>query len=127
MFTDKTVIEVMTNYGENYRYINRSLLIDEPILAEHALHSKELQRYLAGKEKKQKKKGKTDRSDSRRPNKNVTNVELKHDNIIRAVSHAPQQENLGVKLEEWIKENNKKKEEAEKKKKKEEEKMQKKE
>jgi len=119
-FTDKYVIEVMTDYGETYPQISRSLLIDELILTEHAMHSKEMQRYLAGKA--------IFPADKENSDKNVTNIELNHDNIIRVFYHAPQKENLSVKLEELIKENNKKKEEAEKKKKKqEEEKMQKKE
>ncbi len=135
IFTDKTVIEVMTNYGETYPQINRSLLIDEPILAEHALYSKELQRYLADKEilpvkkdtpakndskNKKESPAKKDKNKTNKTNnsdKNVTNVELKHNNIVKVISHTPQGESLSVKLEELIKENNKKKEEAEKKKK----------
>ena len=108
-FTNKSVIEVMTDYGETYPQINRSLLIDEPILTEHALHSKEMKRYLSDKAIFPNSKDNSD--------KNVTNVELKHNNIVKVISHTPQGESLSVKLEEYIKENNKKKEEAEKKKK----------
>ena len=110
-FTDKTVIEVMSNYGETSRYINRSLLIDEPILSDHALHSKELERYLADKEIIPTKKGSKDKTDGKKSNntKNVTNVELNHDNIVKVISHTPQKESLGVKLEEYIKEKEKKK------------------
>ena len=100
-FTDKSVIEVMTDYGETYTQINRSLLIDELILTEHAMHSKEMRHYLSDKEIFP-----TNKKDS---DKNVTNVELKHDNIIKVVSHAPQKESLSVKLEEYIKEKEKNK------------------
>lgn len=101
-FADKTVVEVMSDYGETYPQISRSLLIDEPILSDHVLHSRQLQRYLSGKDTY--------------PPKSVTNVELHHSNIVKAVSHTSQKESLGVILEDKIKENIKKKEEAEKKK-----------
>lgn len=115
----KTVIEVMSDYGEAYPHISRSLIIDEPILADHALHSRELKRYLSDKDIYPNKndadssKDKSDKTGSGADS--VTNVELNYANIIKTVSHAPKSDSITVMLENKIKENIQKKEEAKKK------------
>ncbi len=125
---NKKITEIMTNYGEEYQYIGRSILLDEPILADHALHSKELHRYLSGQPVIVEQKDKNIKETKPTVKSNIINVPLNYNNIVRVVTQTMHRERIGVKLEELIKENNKKKEEAEKKKKKqEEEKMQKKE
>ncbi len=41
------IIEVFSNFGSEYDYINRSILIDDVNIVQHCLHSKYIKQYLA--------------------------------------------------------------------------------